>query len=241
MTTLVIIELSMIFLFLLLGWALSQREAYWLLSGFATRPKEEQEELIAKGFPQRAGKLMIATAVGMLLLLPLTWTSFAYTLEVQFGFMMVFLMGGFIYLSKYEVPKKRKRSYIISTSMFAVTIGFVGVLYYIGYQDYNLIAREESFEITGVYGDEWSYREVKKVELLDEMPEVTFKQDGFGMATVAKGRFKVKDYGSSLLFIRKEASPCIYIETGKKKIFISGENPQQTMDWYEDIKTKMGD
>lgn len=239
--TLLLVQLGMILLFLLLGWAMLQREAYWLISGFSTRPKEEQEELIANGFPQRTGKLMIATAVGMVLLMPLYWTSFAYTFEVQFGFMLVFLMGGLIYLSKYEVPKKRKRSYIISTSLFVVVIGALGVLEYIAYQDYELIARGQSFEITGVYGDEWPYQEVTKVELLDEMPEVTFKQDGFGMSTIAKGRFKVKDYGSSLLFIRKETSPILYIEMGKKKIFINAKTPEQTTEWFEELKSKTRD
>ncbi|MCM3766796.1 DUF3784 domain-containing protein [Neobacillus niacini] len=239
--TLLLVQLGMILMFLLLGWAMLQREAYWLISGFSTRPKEEQEELIANGFPQRTGKLMIATAVGMVLLMPLYWTSFAYTFEVQFGFMMVFLMGGLIYLSKYEVPKKRKRSYIISTSLFVVVIGALGVLEYIAYQDYELIARGQSFEITGVYGDEWPYQEVTKVELLDEMPEVTLKQDGFGMSTIAKGRFKVKDYGSCLLFIRKETSPILYIEMGKKKIFINAKTSEQTLEWYEELKTKTED
>ncbi|WP_253701358.1 DUF3784 domain-containing protein [Bacillus sp. FJAT-29814] len=239
--TLLLVQLGMILMFLLLGWAMLQREAYWLISGFSTRPKEEQEELIANGFPQRTGKLMIATAVGMVLLMPLYWTSFAYTFEVQFGFMLVFLMGGLIYLSKYEVPKKRKRSYIISTSLFVVVIGALGVLEYIAYQDYELIARGQSFEITGVYGDEWPYQEVTKVELLDEMPEVTFKQDGFGMSTIAKGRFKVKDYGSSLLFIRKETSPILYIEMGKKKIFINAKTPERTTEWFEELKSKTRD
>lgn len=239
--TLLIIQLVMILLFLLLGWAMTMREAYWLLSGFATRPKEEQEELIANRYPQRAGKLIIATAVGMLLLMPLYWTSFSYTFEIQFGFMLVFLMGGLIYLSKYEVPKKRKRSYLISTSLFVIVMGGLGVLEYVAYKDYELIAHEQSFEITGVYGDQWSYQDIKKVELLDEMPEVTFKQDGFGMSTVAKGRFKVKDYGSSLLFIRGDASPCIYIETGNRKIFINAKTSKQTLEWYEELKTNMGD
>lgn len=241
MMTLLIIQIAMILMFLLLGWAMLRREAYWLLSGFATRPKEEQEELIANGFPQRTGKLMIATAVGMLLLMPLYWTSISYTFEIQFGFMIVFLLGGLIYLSKYEVPKKRKRSYIISTSLFVIVIAALGVLEYIAYKDYELIAREQYFEITGVYGDEWSYQDIKQVELLDEMPEVTFKQDGFGMSTIAKGRFKVKDYGSSLLFIRGDASPCIFIETSKKKIFINAKTSKQTVEWYEELKTKIGD
>ncbi|MDF2788047.1 MAG: hypothetical protein K0S80_1145, partial [Neobacillus sp.] len=108
------IHISVILLFLILGWSVRKKEGYWLISGFASRPKEEQEELIRKGYPRKIGNLLIITALGMLILLPLMFTSFTYVMEVQFGFMIIFLMSGMIYLSKYEVPKKLKRSYIIS-------------------------------------------------------------------------------------------------------------------------------
>ncbi|WP_307310975.1 hypothetical protein [Neobacillus driksii] len=37
--------------------------------------------------------------------------------------MIIFLMGGMIYLSKYEVPKKRKRSYMVSGTLFIAIAG----------------------------------------------------------------------------------------------------------------------
>ncbi len=240
MLLLLILELGIILLYLILGWAILKKEAYWLLSGFNSRPKEEQLQLIDNGYPQRTGKLMIATSAGMCLLLPLCFSSFKYTIEVQFGFMIVFLLAGFIYLSKYEVPKKRKRSYIISTSLFIVVLGFIGYIMYLGYQDYQLVMKKDAFEITGVYGEEWSYQDVKRIDLLDDMPEVTFRQNGFGLTTMSKGKFKVKDYGSSLLFIRKNDAPYLYIETNKKKIFINGKTPEQTKQWYNELKAKSG-
>jgi len=142
------------------------------------------------------------------------------------------LLGGLIYLSKYEVKSKRKRSYIISSVLAIVIIGFISVISYLGYQDFELETSQESFEITGMYGDVWSYEEIKSVELLDDMPEVTWKQNGFGLSTMAKGQFKVKDYGSSLLFIHKGSSPYLYIELEGKKIFINSKNPEQTKKWY---------
>ncbi len=234
------IQLGIIILFLILGWAVYKKKAYWLISGFNGRKKDEQEQLIDNGYPQRTGKLMLTTAAGMALLLPLSFTSFKYTIEIQFGFMLALLLGGYIYLSKYEIPKKRKRSYILSTALFIGTFSLVGVLMYFGYQDYQLAAGKKSFEITGVYGDKWRYQDVKKVELLDEMPEVTYRQNGFGMAAMAKGHFKVKSYGSCLLFIRKDSSPYLYIETDKQKIFINAKTPEQTKDWFNELKTKSG-
>ena len=238
MTLFIGIQLFMILLFLFFGWAIVKKEWYWLISNFNGRSKDEQQQLINNGYPQRVGKLMVATAVGMVILLPLSFTSFQYTIDVQFGFMMIFLLGGLIYLSKYEIKEKRKRSYIFSTLLAIGTIGFMVGLTLIGYKDFELKNYEDSFEITGMYGGEWDYTEIHNIELLEEMPEVTWKQNGFGLATMAKGQFKVKDYGSSLLFIHKDSPPYLYIETDNNRIFINSKSPDETKEWYNILSGK---
>jgi DMSO/TMAO reductase YedYZ heme-binding membrane subunit len=40
--------------------------------------------------------MMVGTAIGMTILLPLALTSFKFSMEVQFGFMLFFLLGGLI-------------------------------------------------------------------------------------------------------------------------------------------------
>lgn len=106
MIGLVITQIAVIALFLILGWAVRFKMAYWLISGFASRPEEEKETLIENRYPQKIGSLLIGTAIGMLVLLPLSFIEFRFATEVQFGFMLVILLGGLIYLSRYEVPAK---------------------------------------------------------------------------------------------------------------------------------------
>ncbi len=238
MVILIGVQLFIILLFFILGWALRSKSAYWLISGFSVRPNDEQQQLIENRYPQKTGELLLWTAAGMSILLPLHFTKFIYTIEIQFGFMMLFLLGGMIYLSKYEVAKKRKKSYIISTILFIIVNSFVIILLFLGYQDYELITKKDSFEITGMYGDEWKNEDIVKIELMEEMPEVTWKQNGFGLATMAKGYFKVEGYGSSLLFIRKgkDSSPYLYIKLKNKQIFINGNNSKQTRKWYTELK-----
>lgn len=237
MWILITVQLFIIGLFFLLGWAIRKKKAYSLISGFATRPLEEQQQLIENGYPQKTGAMLQITAVGMLLLLPLVFTDIKFAMEIEFGFMLFFLLGGFVYLSKFELPEKRKRSYIISTSFFVVITGFVVGLYILGYQEYELIMKKQSFEITGMYGNEWEIQDIKRIELLEEMPKVTSKQNGFGLATLAKGYFTVTGYGRSLLFIQKDHAPYLYIELSNKKIFINNENPDTTKKWYQELNT----
>ncbi|MEH7344646.1 DUF3784 domain-containing protein [Bacillus sp. JJ1532] len=237
---LIISQLILIIIFSLIGWAIRYKKAYYLISGFSSRTEEEKQQLIANRLPQKTGSLLLITAVVMVLLLPLSFTSFKYAMEAQFGSMLILLMGGLIYLSKYETLSKRKRSYIISTVLFVAVIGSIIALTVYSYQGYELKVHDNRFEITGMYGDEWRTTDIKRIELMDSMPEVTLRTNGVGLPTLSKGHFKIKDYGSSLLFIQKGSSPYIYIEMEKKKIFINDKDPDKTKLWYEELKEKSG-
>ncbi|KON89884.1 hypothetical protein AF332_25735 [Sporosarcina globispora] len=236
MIGLVITQIAVIALFLILGWAVKFKKSYWLISGFISRPEEEKEQLIKRGYPQKTGSLLIGTAIGMLLLLPLSFTEFRFATEIQFGFMLVVLLGGFIFLSRYEVPAKRKRSYIIAIILFIVTLGPLIYLTVSSHKGYEVSLTEDAIHISGMYGDEWDYRDIQSVQLLEEMPEVTWKQNGIGLPTLAQGHFKVTGYGSSLLFIQKDHKPILYIELEDKQIFVNSKDPAETQSWYEELK-----
>ncbi|WP_223700872.1 DUF3784 domain-containing protein [Sutcliffiella deserti] len=238
MWAIVSIQFFLISLFLILGWVIYKKKAYGLVSGFQSRSETEQQEMIDNGYPQNAAKLLLATAVGMLTLLPLQLLEFTYALEIQFGFMLLFLLGGFVYLSKFEVPKRRKISYIISSSIFVLVLSFVSILTFLGYQEFKLVLNENSLEVTGIYGDDWSYEDIEQVDLLEEMPEVTLKQNGFGMASMSKGYFKVENYGSSLLFLYKDFPPYLYIKMENEHIFLNAKSDVITEKWYIELQKR---
>lgn len=239
MWVLFFIQLSVILIFLVIGWAILKKEAYGLISSFRSRPKSEQEELIKNGYPQKTGKMLLVTGLVLMALLPLLLTSFPYALEMHIGVMVIMLLGGFIYVSRYDLPSKRKRSYIISVLIAVITVGTLAVVFFLGFQEPKMSFNEDTFVISGVYGEEWKYSEVTHIELVDEMPEVTLRTNGYGTPTISKGHFRIKDVGNSLLFIYKGNSPYLYIETGHDKIFINSKSADQTKDWYDLLKEQV--
>ncbi|WP_339149449.1 MULTISPECIES: DUF3784 domain-containing protein [unclassified Sutcliffiella] len=239
MWVLFFIQLSVVLIFLVIGWAILKKEAYGLISSFRSRPKSEQEELIKKGYPQKTGKMLLVTGIVLLALLPLLLTSFPYALEMHIGVMVIMLLGGFIYVSKYDLPSKRKRSYIISILIAVITVGTLAVVFFLGIQEPKMTFNEDTFVISGVYGGEWKYSELTHIEIVDEMPEVTLRTNGYGTPSISKGHFRVKDVGKSLLFIYKGNSPYIFIETERDKIFINSKSAGQTKDWYDLLKEQV--
>ena len=239
MSGIIIIQLIIALLFFILGFAIRKKKAYWLISGFNNRSEDEKQQLIQNGYPQKTGLWLILIAIGMIILLPLSFTPFPFRFEIQFGFLLLSTLGGMIYLSKYELPKKQKRSYIISSTIFIITLGLIITLFAFGEQKSEFILKENSFEITGMYGDQWNYSDIKKIELLKKMPDVTWRQNGFATDRMAKGHFKVTGYGNSLLFIKKDqSSPILYLKVKDENIFINGETAGEVKNWYQQLRNR---
>ncbi|MDQ0271478.1 putative membrane protein SirB2 [Cytobacillus purgationiresistens] len=240
MIAIIVIELFIALLFIIMGWIVRFKKVYGLISGFNNRPEEEQKQLIENGYPQKTGSLLLITGIGMIVLLPLNLASFTYATEMVFGFMLILLLGGMIYISKFEVSHKRKRSYLVSSILFFVIVGGIAAITLFSYQGYSLVVKDDSFEVTGMYGKEWNYDSITEIELLEELPETTWKENGVGLPTLSKGHFKVEGYGSSLLlFIQHHSPPYIYIQAGDKPIFINDKDPTVTKKWFSQIEEKI--
>lgn len=232
-------QLLLIILFALFAYLILKRRSYMFISGFATRPEEEQKQLIDNGYPQGVGRLFLIISAGLLLLMPLGLTGFRYTFELQMAFMMLVLFGGLIILSRREVPYKRKRAFLTSVIMTVVVIGGTTVLLFIGAKQPDVTLGGSAVEISGMYGEEIPYSDIRSAKLLETMPKIHYKENGFGFADYAKGHFSVEGHGSSLLFVDRKQSPILLIETTNRPVFITGVNPEETESWHTELDQRI--
>jgi hypothetical protein len=232
-------QVILIILFALFAYLILKRRSYLFISGFATRPKEEQQQLIENGYPQGVGRMFLLIAAGLLLLMPLGLTGFRYTFEVQVAFMMLLLFGGLIILSRREVPHKRKRALLISVIMTIVVIGGTAALLFTGAKQPDVTFSGSAVEISGMYGEEIPYSDIRSAKLLETMPKIRYKENGFGFADYAKGHFSVEGHGSSLLFVDSKQTPILLIQTTDRPIFITGVNPEETESWYTELDQRI--
>lgn len=232
-------QLFLIGLFAFFAYLILNRRAYLFISGFATRPEKEQEQLIENGYPQGVGRLFLIIAAGLLLLMPLGMTGFRYTFELQLAYMLLMLFGGLILLSRREVPHKRKRALRTSVIMAAVVIGGISALLFTGARQPDVTFGDSAMEISGMYGETIPYSDIRSMKLLDDLPEVRYKENGFGFADYAKGRFSVEGHGSSLLFVDTKQSPVLLIETAGRPVFITGDRPGETKSWHRKLEQKV--
>ncbi|MEN2467296.1 DUF3784 domain-containing protein [Ornithinibacillus sp. FSL M8-0202] len=213
-----------------------KKKEYSLISGFYNRPKEEQEYLIENGYIEKLGKIFVYSFYILLLAILLTVFRVPYGPLIGFSLFTVFLLGGLIYLQKYELPHKRKKSLWIIVVISTITVGIIAVGVFIGSTNNDIIIENEKFIISGMYGDEWAIDDIAKVELLDELPAVLKRTNGYSSENVRKGQFKLEDpYGQGKLFVAGKEGPFLYIAFDDSYVILNRESKQETVDIYEKL------
>jgi hypothetical protein len=236
-----------IILAIIMGWTLLivggltylivKKKEYSLLSGYSNRPEEEKQYLKENGYIDKVGKYLTYTFYLLALAFILTLFNVPYGTEVGFGLLTLFILGGLVYIQKFEVPRKRKKYLWVSGSFSIVIILAIGILFFIGSMENDVNITENTFEITGMYGIEWELDEIIHVELMDVLPEVEYKANGFATSNILKGKFRLEEpYGRGLLFIEKGLKPYLFIEKEDNFVFLNRENAEETIQIYNELK-----
>lgn len=234
---------------LIMGWVLiiygglaylfAKKENYFLLNGYEKRPDEEKEYLKESGYLQATAKLLVYSFWVLLASFIIGFFPVPYGFEIGMGVFIVTLLGGLIWVQRYEVPRKRNRMRWLIGGISVATIGFIGWLVIDGFTDNTFIVTEETFEVTGSYGFEWETADIVDVQLLDELPEVRMRINGTSIGGIAKGKYRIEDpFGTGRLLIQNgdETNVVLYIETADDFVMISRETDEETKVLYEEVR-----
>ena len=229
-----------------MGWSLiiyggitylfSKKQDHTLLSGFSNRPKEEKEYLRENGYLDALNKLFVTTFWIFFVAFILGLLPIPFAFEISLGVFILVLMIGLVWIQRYEVPHKRKKMLWIMGAFSTGTIIFIVVIIGIGYIDNDIKIEDETFTVTGMYGVEWDIADIETVELMDTLPDVNFRTNGFATAGILKGNFNLEEpYGNGLLLIEKNSAPYLYIETKEDYMIINRKDPKETTKIYNEL------
>ncbi|MGM8214862.1 DUF3784 domain-containing protein [Bacillaceae bacterium W0354] len=241
---------GMIIFIIVMGWTMLihggitylivKKKEYSLISGFYNRPEEERNYLIENGFIDRMGNFLIQSFYLLVLTFLLVVFNIPYGIGIGIGVFILHFFIGIMYLTKYEVPHKRKKTRWLFGSIFIGTFIFIGVLFVYGYMDNEVTVTDDMLEISGMYGIEWSLEDIEEVQLLDELPEVEYKSNGFATSDLLKGKFRLEEpYGKGILFVRKGYKPYLYVSMGDEYIILNRGNETDTKDLYQSLLRKI--
>lgn len=229
--------ITMSILFAGLGFLLTENNARYLLAGYNTMPEEKRKKVDIKSyipffrkFHQWLGLSFLVLGIPLALInksagsiflavYPIAayafflWKSREFFKEIYSGWKSI---GGFVLLGVLVV---------------------VGGLLFFGLREDSLLIKKEALKLEGSYGETLPVSEINSIELVEELPEITFKSNGFAFGNVRKGYFQTRDAGQVKLVLNSREKPFILL---KKKsgeaIYYSSKESSENIKLYKEIK-----
>lgn len=92
------------------------------------------------------------------------------------------------------------------------TLAFVICLFEIGFQEDKLIIHSDKIELDGSYGEAVILTDNESIKLVDNLPKITMKKNGFALGNINKGYFgRMKSQGKRYIFRRKRSLRRIFL------------------------------
>lgn len=156
----------------------------------------------------------------LLSLVNANWASFFMTTYPLLAYVYFLVIGG---KSFRKVSAMQKTSSYIVCGVLLIIILAITFQGLSDYKSSELIIDKNTLEINGSYGIQLSKQEVYKQELVDELPAISYKSNGFAAGNYAKGSFKTKDGNTVRLYVNKEIKPILLLRTKKGDIYYNAD------------------
>lgn len=216
-------------LFVAIGFIVTENNAKYLLAGYNTMSDSEKRDFDIKSYIPHFRKFHIFLGLSLFVLSIIIY----YSISPDWSgiFMVIYPILAYVYFTwkanKYflQMGKKQKRKRTISFGILCtVLIGVAGMFYY-SLQDNTITINNNVIEIKGDYGMDLEMSNIKSIELVDSIPVLSIKLNGFALANVKKGYFKTQSGEKVKLLLNNMNLPIICIELKDGfRIYYSSKN-----------------
>lgn len=213
-------------LFAAIGLIVTENNAKYLLSGYNTMSEEDRKSVDIKAYIPYFRKFHLFLGASLFLL----GSAFTYLIsEGAAGiFLSVYPILAYIYFfitgGKYRKAGSFKRNTMALVILVGTLVFVVGLMGY-GLKEDILILESDTVVFKGSYGEKFTHSEIQSIELVDQLPHITFKTNGFGLGSVRKGYFRTKEKEVVKLILNGDQKPIIlFTKTDGKKIYYSARS-----------------
>ena len=138
-----------------------------------------------------------------------------------------------------EFSSRVKITMLVVVILIAITVPIIFIMYLNDNTNAKFIVSttKEDINIFGWGGANISKANVTEVKLLSKAPEVNYNDGGGSNSHAIYGDENLVGLGDTSCFVKNLNSNAILIKTKKEQYLIAYENPTETKNLYEKIKT----
>ena len=208
-----------------LAFILTKGNAKYLLAGYNTLSATDREKVVLDGYLHLFKRFHLFLGLSLLIVtLLLSRISPNFTDIVQ----VLSMIGGysfFVYKSVwYFNPSRMQYGFSAAVSGMLALIAVV-VLYFsvISFKESELKIDGDQLEITGIYGVTIDRENLTEVRILDQMPHIRSRTNGFNGGVYRKGNFRLDDGSKVKLFVNTTAKSFLLLKTTRGSIYFSSK------------------
>lgn len=209
-------------LFIAIGFIVTENNAKYLLSGYNTMSKEEQDKVDIKTYIAYFRKFHLILGISFFLIgMLLTYLINENTTSI---FIVAYPILAYIYFittsAKYFNSKKNK----FGAFLLAAVLIFIVFMFIRDYKETKLILNSNSIEFQGDYGEIVPFEAIKNIQLVNEKPKIIKRTNGFSAGSIKKGYYETDKGEIVKLILNAENQPYILItKSDGKKIYYSSK------------------
>lgn len=235
-----ILILSLIFL--LIAFIVTEKNAKYLLSGYNTMSEEERQNIDIKSYIHYFRNFHIFLGISLLITSLILFNFINPDWSIIFiGTYPILAYTFFIWKgNRFVKAKNKKQKMMTYISIFVMLSIFIFIVFNLVtvLKDNEIIFNGSKIEITGEYGTEINSAEIKSVELVNEVPEIISKTNGFSLAVIKKGIFKTKDQKKVKLLINSQNTPIILLTTTDNQQIYYSSKEKSNEEIYNELSRK---
>jgi hypothetical protein len=107
-------------------------------------------------------------------------------------------------------------------------------------RDSKVTTGDEIIKISGIYGLTIAYKDIISVDTISSFPPIEIRTNGFYMASVCKGHFKLKGNEKALLSVNLKYPPFIAVKLNDgRSVYFNSKDDQKTIEYFKKIESKV--
>ncbi|MBV7439982.1 DUF3784 domain-containing protein [Weeksellaceae bacterium TAE3-ERU29] len=220
-------------LLIAIGFIVTEKNAKYILSGYNTMSEEEQNKVDIKSFILYFKKFHIFLGISLFVI----GAILNYFSPNSAGIFIVFYpILAYIYLAVKGNKFYKQNSKSTFIALIIVLLCLIGLLLW-DFRENKLITTPQALKIEGSYGETIEINQIKSIELVNKIPEISYKVNGASLGTMSKGYFKTQN-GEKVKLILNNSDNSPYILIIKKdgeKIYYSSKSDSDSI-LFNEIK-----
>lgn len=231
-------------LFLILGGCIKHGKCYWLISGYNTASSEKKKNYDIEGLGRFMGNFSFLMALVMLLAALFAYLDRNIPLTITLGTLFLIIPVMLLKAQKFDrntqTPdgKTKKSVLVLIWALILVIVLLPAAIIYSGSKEVVVQFGAERLSIGSSYGKDIPYADIQAVSMLQELPRLERKTNGFDFMEFRKGHFQGEVFGSALLFIQSKNPPFVLIEE-KERVLINWTDPVKTEEFYQALQERL--